>query len=273
MEGWNLVRLSTKTVLTKLPTKNSYIHITSALHFHHVTQPNITPGEPNSHYPISYTSLFQACNDVKQLRQIHAHLLTLGLDQDIYLLPKLVSKYTIYGNMDDASLLFDKSMKPNIFLWTAIISGCIRNGLCEQALALYRQMQEQGIEPDSFIFSSVVKACADLSVLKEGIDVHDDIVRLGFESDIVVSTALVAMYAKCGVLGLAREVFDKMSERNLVSWSAMIAGYSQKGYAGEALKLFNGMRMQGFEPDLVIMVLHASCLTKCVKGTWDCGMP
>jgi pentatricopeptide repeat protein len=115
-------------------------------------------------------------------------------------------------------------------------------------------MQEQGIEPDSFIFSSVVKVCADLSVLQEGIDVYDDIARLGLELDIVVSTTLVTMYAKCGVLELAREVFDKMSERNVVTWSAMIAGYAQKGYAGEALKIFNGMRVRGFEPDLVIMV-------------------
>jgi hypothetical protein len=120
MEGWNLVRLSTKSVLTKLPTRNSFIHITSAFHLHHVTQPNIAPatGEPISHYPVSYTSPtspFQACNDIKQLRQIHAHLLTLSLNQDIYLLPKLVSKYTIYGNMDDAGLLFYNTMKPNIF--------------------------------------------------------------------------------------------------------------------------------------------------------------
>lgn len=88
-----------------------------------------------------------------------------------------------------------------------------------------------------------------------------------------MSTALVAMYAKCGVLGLAREVFDKMSKRNLFSLRVMIAGYSQKGYAREALKHFNGTRMQGFERDLVIVVFHASCLKKCVKGTWDCGIP
>ncbi|KAE8713826.1 hypothetical protein F3Y22_tig00110204pilonHSYRG00039 [Hibiscus syriacus] len=37
------------------------------------------------------------------------------------------------------------------------------------------------------------------------------------------------MYAKCGRINSARQVFDEMSERNLVSWSAMISGYDQAG--------------------------------------------
>lgn len=64
--------------------------------------------------------------------------------------------------MDDARQLFDKTMKPNIFLWSTIISGCIRDALCEQARALYRQIQEQGMELDRFILSFVVKTCVDL---------------------------------------------------------------------------------------------------------------
>jgi len=42
-------------------------------------------------------------------------------------------------------------------------------------------------------------------------------VKSGFQADVFVETALVDMYAKCGCIGTARYIFDKMSERNVVS--------------------------------------------------------
>ena len=57
----------------------------------------------------------------------------------------------------------------------------------------------------------------------------------------------MAMYAKCGSIGTACQVFDKMSERGVVSWNAMIAGYVQNGYASEALTLFYEMQSEGIK--------------------------
>ncbi|RDX76852.1 Pentatricopeptide repeat-containing protein, chloroplastic, partial [Mucuna pruriens] len=37
------------------------------------------------------------------------------------------------------------------------------------------------------------------------------------------------MYSKCGQVFLERRVFDEMSQRNIVSWSAMISSYDQCG--------------------------------------------
>ncbi|CAI0382057.1 unnamed protein product [Linum tenue] len=39
----------------------------------------------------------------------------------------------------------------------------------------------------------------------------------------------------------AREAFDKMPERNVVSWTAMLRGYVQEGMIGEAERLFSQM--------------------------------
>ncbi|KAK8691518.1 hypothetical protein V6N13_075028 [Hibiscus sabdariffa] len=42
----------------------------------------------------------------------------------------------------------------------------------------------------------------------------------------VVQTALVDSYPRTGsCIVIARDLFDEMSERNLVSWTAMISGY------------------------------------------------
>ncbi|KAG6479768.1 hypothetical protein ZIOFF_063242 [Zingiber officinale] len=67
------------------------------------------------------------------------------------------------------------------------------------------------------------------------------------------------MYIKCGCLQLARQVFDEMAERTVVSWSAMIGGHAMHGQAEEALELFSKMEEASVEPNAVTFVglLHA----------------
>eukprot|EP01018_Ginkgo_biloba_P018837 Gb_05554 [translate_table: standard] len=208
----------------------------------------------------AYISLLQACTEIKQLHQFHGRMLKFGFNEKIKLLTKLVSMYAMLGSMDNARLLFDKACSPNVFLCSAMINGYIRNGFCQEALTLYRQMKLAGIHPDKFIFSSIIKACADLAALQEGMEIHDDISRTGFVMDIFVENSLIAMYAKCRCIEIAREVFDKMSKRDVVSWNAIISGYVQNGLAKEALTLFSEMQPQGIKPDLATM---GSVLSAC----------
>eukprot|EP01018_Ginkgo_biloba_P019414 Gb_16546 [translate_table: standard] len=207
-----------------------------------------------------YAPLLEACTNIKQLHQVHAHMLASGRDQNIKLRNKLLTMYAACGSMDNARLLFDKTYRPNVFLWTAMISGYVRNGLYQNALMLYDQMQLVGIQADKFTFTSLIKACAALPALQDAVQIHDDIVRSGFESDICVGNALVAMYCKFGRIKVARQVFDKMSKKNVISWSAMLAGYAQSGFANEAMKLFIQMQLQGIKPDPVTI---ASLLPPC----------
>lgn len=78
--------------------------------------------------------------------------------------------------------------------------------------------------------------------------------------DVFVETSLVDMYPKNGLLEIARRVFKKMSWRNVVSWSALISGYAQNGFAGDTLRLLIEMQDSGLEPDLVALV---SALLAC----------
>ncbi|KAJ8549854.1 hypothetical protein K7X08_033561 [Anisodus acutangulus] len=50
------------------------------------------------------------------------------------------------------------------------------------------------------------------------------------------------MYSKLGCTIAAQYVFDNMSERNVVSWNAIISAYSNNGLVEEAIQLFNLMR-------------------------------
>ncbi|KAJ0763412.1 putative tetratricopeptide-like helical domain superfamily [Helianthus annuus] len=52
------------------------------------------------------------------------------------------------------------------------------------------------------------------------------------------------MYAKCGKIDYTRQVFDKMSERNVMSWSAMISGYDHARRALNTVELFSRMKVE-----------------------------
>ena len=41
--------------------------------------------------------------------------------------------------------------------------------------------------------------------------------RGGFEGNVLAKTALVDVYSKFGCMGIARQLFESMSERNVVS--------------------------------------------------------
>eukprot|EP01018_Ginkgo_biloba_P013907 Gb_04460 [translate_table: standard] len=206
-------------------------------------------------------SLLQTCTKTKEVKQLHAHMLRIGLNQYIFLVTKLVSMYTKTATMDNARLVFEKMCSRDVFLWNVMIRGYAKNGLCDEALMLFNQMQCTGIQPNSFTFPFVLTACAGLSALQEGKKIHSCVVKIGFESDLYVGNTLIDMYAKGGNIEDARHVFDKMSERDVITWNAMIAGYVQNGHANAALTIFHRMQLEGVNPDAVTIL---NVLPACV---------
>eukprot|EP01018_Ginkgo_biloba_P025333 Gb_35278 [translate_table: standard] len=103
------------------------------------------------------------------------------------------------------------------------------------------RMQQAGMHPNGFTFTSVISACACIAVLEPGKQVHAYVIKAGIDSDVFVGSSLVTMYGTCGDIDNARQVFDTISERNVVSWNAMISGYAQNGRIEDAEELFDKM--------------------------------
>eukprot|EP01018_Ginkgo_biloba_P037427 Gb_17092 [translate_table: standard] len=219
----------------------------------------------------AYASLLQACANIKALKQLHSQLLIVGLDQNLFLCTKLVNMYVKYGCLETARVVFGSICHQNVFLWNAIIKGYARNGLGGETLTLYSQMLQEGVQPDNYTFSFVLRACAGLSALQEGRAIHCEIVRNGFSSHLFVVNSLIDMYSKCGRVEIARQLFDKMSTRDVVSWNALISGYAQNGQCHEVLTLFNQMQLVKMKPNSVTMVsVFSSCahLRSLQQGKW-----
>lgn len=72
----------------------------------------------------------------------------------------------------------------------------------------------------------------------------------------------MSVYGCCGSVELALKVFDEISERDSVSWSAIIASFVNNGYASEALALFKQMQLENkVVPDEVTMLSVISAVS------------
>ncbi|KAI3701615.1 hypothetical protein L6452_26819 [Arctium lappa] len=172
---------------------------------------------------------------------IHCFCLKYGLILKTSVATALVTVYSRLNEIDLARKLFDESPEKSLAAWNAMISGYAQNGVTDNAIALFQQMQKLKIPPNPTTITTILSACAQLGAQSLGKWVHDLAKKENFESNIYVSTALIDMYAKCGSIEEARRVFDTMPEKNAVTWNAMISGYGLHGHAHEALKIFDEM--------------------------------
>lgn len=85
--------------------------------------------------------------------------------------------------------------------------------------------------------------------LWQGRKIHDHILKSNCQPDIVLHNHILNMYGKCGSLKDARKVFNDMPLRNVVSYTSVIAAYSQNGQEDDAIKLYFEMLKSGLIPD------------------------
>ncbi|XP_062078467.1 pentatricopeptide repeat-containing protein At4g30700 [Humulus lupulus] len=181
-----------------------------------------------------------------------------GILSDPSVSTALTTVYCRLNEIESARQLFDESPEKSLASWNSMISGYTQNGLTEMAITLFRKMISV-LSPNPITITSILSACAQLGILSLGKWVHGLIKSKNLESNIFVKTALVDMYAKCGSIGEARELFNLVTQKNVVTWNAMISGYGLHGHGHEALELFNEMLHSGVAPTGVtfLSILYA----------------
>lgn len=176
------------------------------------------------------------------------------------------------------------------FAWNIMISGHAQCGKIESCLRLFQEMLESEFEPDCFTFSSLMNACADTSNVFYGRMVHAVMVKNGWDSAVEAKNSVLSFYAKLGCkddvmrelesievltqvswnsiidacvkvgeTDKALEVFRLAPEKNIVTWTTMIAGYGRNGDGEQALRFFVEMMKSGMDSDHFAYgaVLHA----------------
>ncbi|KAF5741930.1 putative pentatricopeptide repeat-containing protein [Tripterygium wilfordii] len=203
-------------------------------------------------HPISY--VIESCTSFRlfaQGKQLHGLIVSSGFEQNPVIVPKLVAFYAAFNHLVDAHTITENSNILHPLPWNLLISSYVRYGCFGVALSAYKQMVSKGIRPDNFTFPSVLKACAEENDLTFGKEVHESIDASCNGWDLFVHNALISMYGKSGEVVVARQLFDKMLERDAVSWNTIISVYASRGMWEEAFQMFERMRSESVHLNII----------------------
>ncbi|RZC78180.1 hypothetical protein C5167_002400 [Papaver somniferum] len=127
--------------------------------------------------------------------------------------------------------------RPNSTLATKIIS-LVNQGQSRKGLLLFNQLQSFEVRVTGFLLTAVLKCCARLEALNEGKQTHCVIFKYGFNKDLILMTSLMDMYFKSRSVCEARNVFDEMTERDVIAVNGMISGLCRCNLTSEAVQIF-----------------------------------
>ncbi|GFS37262.1 pentatricopeptide repeat (PPR) superfamily protein [Actinidia rufa] len=140
---------------------------------------------------------------------------------------------------------------PNCFSFNTLIRALSDDDPLDALILFDEMLHCESVGPNRFTFPSVLKACARSGRVDEGRQVHGLVVKYGLGCDAFVVSNLVRII---GDFKAARQVFNEMPQRSLVSWNSMISGYAQNGLFKEAIELFREMQIVGVSPNYVTLV-------------------
>lgn len=130
------------------------------------------------------------------------------------------------------------------FLWNAIIKTYSHGHDPKEALLVFSLMLENGVFVDQFSLSLVLKASSRVGLVKEGMQIHGLLKKMDFGSDLFLQNCLITMYIRCRYVEVGRQVFDRMTMRDSVSYNSMIYGYVKSRRIDLAREVFDFMPME-----------------------------
>ncbi|KAL7241886.1 hypothetical protein ACSBR1_014460 [Camellia fascicularis] len=256
--------------------------------------------QSNSIIPDNFTfpSLLKACTSLNSFpkgKELHAHILKVGLDCDVYVQNSLIHFYGSAGCIDDARFVFDKMSQRDITSWNSLLGTYNSNSeLRIEALVLFKEMICDGIGVDAITLVIILSALAKVRWVEYGSAVHGYMIKVGFLSKLNLENSLLGMYVKfwkmnaamrlfdemsgrrgvvsytilinryvdMGFVDFARDIFDQMVDKDVVLWNSMIHGYVESKRPSEALELFKKMENETVKPDETTLV---SVLVACAS--------
>ncbi|XP_057840750.2 pentatricopeptide repeat-containing protein At1g15510, chloroplastic [Cryptomeria japonica] len=208
---------------------------------------------------VTIVPLCARLGDLQRGKEIHGHSLRIGLWGDILAGNVLIDMYAKCYSVRDAIKVFENMAQRDVISWTAMISGYAENQKYSEALELFHLMDRKGVRPNAMTMSSVISVCTHTTDLEQGKYAHDYMLRNGIKLELSVENALIDMYAKCKSIVDARSLFEKISQKDVISWSTMITGYSHVGYYNEALNVFRQMQLSMKPNSVTILAILRAC--------------
>lgn len=223
---------------------------------------------PNNFTFISVSKAVGQLGDINKCHEIYRFASKWGLDSSTVVGTALIDMYAKCGSLTDARFLFHSKFTfcQVSTPWNAMITGYSQSGSHQEALELFTRMWQNDVKPDIYTFCSVFNSIAALKCLKFLRETHGMAWKHGYDV-IKISTlnALTDAYAKCGSLDAVEKVFDRMEEKDIVSWTTMVTAYCQYSEWEKALAIFSQMLEELYAPnDFTFSSVITACAGLCL---------
>ncbi|KAB1200408.1 hypothetical protein CJ030_MR0G007419 [Morella rubra] len=200
-----------------------------------------------------YVPLLQECiekSSVSEAQIVHGHIMKTGLQEDLFIMTFLINVYAKCGNIEYARTVFDNLPRRNVVSWTTLMTGYVHNLQPEVGVQVFQEMLEAGAYPTNYSLGTALNACSSLRSVKLGEQFHAYIVKYQIDFDTSVGNSLCSFYSKLGNLESAIKAFERIKEKNVISWTAVISACGDNGEAARGLKLFEEMLTKDIKPNV-----------------------
>ncbi|KAF7119509.1 hypothetical protein RHSIM_Rhsim13G0109900 [Rhododendron simsii] len=198
--------------------------------------------------PVRKISLAEIYRTVKsfQQTQISFHSKTFNQSQAAALKPETLSLGTSFSQSHH---LFDEIPQRILSDNNHLLFEYSRSNLNVDALNLFVRNHSSGFPFDGSSLSCILKVCGCLFDQNVGRQVHCRCIKSGFIEDVSVGTSLADLYMKTANVVDGEKIFNEMPEKNVVSWTSLLSGYSRNGLVDEAIETFFHMQAEGIKPN------------------------
>ncbi|ONK71523.1 uncharacterized protein A4U43_C04F9520 [Asparagus officinalis] len=202
---------------------------------------------------VTMASLLSACGilpSISHAKSVHGLCIRFGLESDIVVETTLIDTYSKCDATSICLQVFERGSKRTA-TWNAIISGFARKGQSRHSIEQFKMMLLEKVSLDFATIASILPAYSYSADMQQAKNLHCYLMKTGFLQSYEITTGLIDVYAKAGCLDIAWNLFEALSVKDFVSWSAMIGGYGMHGHAKTAIWLLDQMILSGIKPNEV----------------------
>ncbi|KAK7363220.1 hypothetical protein VNO77_05353 [Canavalia gladiata] len=173
-------------------------------------------------------------------------------EQNVVSSNAVITGFLLNGDVDSAVGFFEKMPERDSASLSALISGLVRNDELDMAARILLQCGNGDDGKDDLVhaYNTLIAGYGQRGEVAEARRLFDGIPdgqgdgnesQRRFRRNVVSWNSMMMCYVKAGDIVSARELFDRMIERDTFSWNTMISGYVQISDMEEASKLFGKM--------------------------------
>ncbi|XP_050367098.1 pentatricopeptide repeat-containing protein At5g48910 [Argentina anserina] len=200
----------------------------------------------------TFPSVLKACSRLGNAqvgKSIHGMVVKFGLECDEFVVSSLVRMYLMCGVMEDAHLLFSRSVggcgdssekkqEGNVVLWNLIVDGHVRVGEFSAARELFDRMPQRSVVS----WNAMISAYAQNGFFREAVDMFRDMQIGDVLPNYVTLISVLPAIARLGALDLGEWVHLFAGKHKIgiddVLGSALVDMYSKCGSIEKALLVF-----------------------------------